>query len=144
MIEKNRAGRAGDCRVQIGILEYDVRRLASEFERNFLQISGGRVDNQLAHFRRSGECNFVDQIVRRQSRARRLAVSRDDVDHAIREPGFHNQLAQTQRGERRLLGRLQHYCHPEASAGASFHAAINSGKFHGIIWPTTPTGSRSV
>jgi hypothetical protein len=23
--------------------------------------------------------------------------------------------------------------HPEASAGASFHAAISSGKFHGII-----------
>jgi hypothetical protein len=33
---------------------------------------------------------------------------------------------------------------PVVSAGASFHAAISSGKFHGMIWPTTPTGSRSV
>ena len=33
---------------------------------------------------------------------------------------------------------------PHASAGPSFHAAISSGKFHGMIWPTTPTGSRSV
>ena len=33
---------------------------------------------------------------------------------------------------------------PHASAGASFHAAINSGKFHGMICPHTPTGSRSV
>src|SRR5882724_1727196 len=33
---------------------------------------------------------------------------------------------------------------PEANAGPSFHAAINSGKFHGIICPTTPTGSRRV
>ena len=33
---------------------------------------------------------------------------------------------------------------PQASAGPSFHAAISSGKFHGMIWPTTPTGSRSV
>ena len=33
---------------------------------------------------------------------------------------------------------------PVASAGASFHAAISSGKFHGMIWPHTPTGSRSV
>ncbi len=33
---------------------------------------------------------------------------------------------------------------PAASAGAIFHAAIISGKFHGMIWPTTPTGSRSV
>ena len=34
--------------------------------------------------------------------------------------------------------------HPAESAGPSFHAAISSGKFHGIIWPTTPTGSRTV
>ena len=30
---------------------------------------------------------------------------------------------------------------PAASAGASFHTAISSGKFHGMIWPTTPSGS---
>jgi len=33
---------------------------------------------------------------------------------------------------------------PAASAGPSFHAAISSGKFHGMICPTTPIGSRSV
>ena len=33
---------------------------------------------------------------------------------------------------------------PAASAGAIFHAAIINGKFHGMIWPTTPTGSRKV
>ena len=30
---------------------------------------------------------------------------------------------------------------PAASAGASFHVAIRRGKFHGMIWPTTPSGS---
>ena len=30
---------------------------------------------------------------------------------------------------------------PAASAGGSFHEAISSGKFHGMIWPTTPMGS---
>ena len=30
---------------------------------------------------------------------------------------------------------------PAASAGASFHDAIRIGKFHGMIWPTTPSGS---
>ncbi len=29
---------------------------------------------------------------------------------------------------------------PVASAGAIFHAAISIGKFHGMIWPATPTG----
>ena len=33
---------------------------------------------------------------------------------------------------------------PVAIAGAIFHAAISSGKFQGMIWPTTPTGSRRV
>ena len=30
---------------------------------------------------------------------------------------------------------------PAASAGASFHAAISSGTFQGIMRPTTPKGS---
>ena len=30
---------------------------------------------------------------------------------------------------------------PAASAGAIFQASISSGKFHGMIWPTTPSGS---
>ena len=29
---------------------------------------------------------------------------------------------------------------PVASAGAIFHAAISSGKFHGMICPATPSG----
>jgi len=33
---------------------------------------------------------------------------------------------------------------PVARAGPSFHAAISSGKFQGMICPTTPIGSRSV
>ena len=30
---------------------------------------------------------------------------------------------------------------PAASAGESFQTAISSGKFQGMIWPTTPSGS---
>jgi hypothetical protein len=29
---------------------------------------------------------------------------------------------------------------PAASAGATFHASMSSGKFHGMICPTTPSG----
>ena len=32
---------------------------------------------------------------------------------------------------------------PSASAGAIFQASISSGKFHGTIWPITPTGTWS-
>ncbi len=33
---------------------------------------------------------------------------------------------------------------PHASAGPSFHEAMLSGKFQGVISPTTPSGSRNV
>jgi hypothetical protein len=33
---------------------------------------------------------------------------------------------------------------PATSAGASFHAGIALGKFHGVISATTPSGLRSV
>lgn len=33
---------------------------------------------------------------------------------------------------------------PQASAGPSFQEANRSGKFHGTMSPTTPTGSRNV
>ena len=33
---------------------------------------------------------------------------------------------------------------PHARAGPHFQASISSGKFHGMICPTTPTGCRSV
>ena len=33
---------------------------------------------------------------------------------------------------------------PAASAGPIFQDIISSGKFHGMIWPATPTGSRRV
>ena len=33
---------------------------------------------------------------------------------------------------------------PQASAGATFHAASERGKFQGMTAPTTPSGSLSV
>ena len=33
---------------------------------------------------------------------------------------------------------------PQASAGASFHTGMATGKFHGVIRPTTPRGRRRV
>jgi hypothetical protein len=39
---------------------------------------------------------------------------------------------------------LRMVAQPVASTGASFHAAISRGKFQGMIWAQTPTGSRRV
>ncbi len=53
-----------------------------------------------------------------------------------------DQRHQVQDRRRGLLGRLEHHRVTRRPApGASFHTAIRIGKFHGMIWPTTPSGS---
>src|ERR1019366_3917169 len=47
--------------------------------------------------------------MRRQRRARRLAVTRHNVDHALWESGLRNQLRQQQCGERSLFRGLQYH-----------------------------------
>ena len=40
------------------------------------------------------------------------------------------------------VGRLQHHGVAEGQRRGAFHAGIAIGKFHGVISPNTPTGSR--
>ena len=129
--------------LEVGVLEHDVRALAAELERDLLQVARRRLHDQLADLGRAGEGDLVDRVVRRERRAG-VAEAGHDVDHPCGQPGLLHELAEAQRRQRRLLGGLQHHGQPAASAGPSFHAAISSGKFHGMIWPTTPTGSLRV
>ena len=108
VIEENGAGGAGDGGIDIGIVQHDVGRFSAQFERNFLQIAGSGLQDQFADFRRAGERDFVDIRMSRQRSARRLAVARHDIHHAVGNAGFLNQFAKQQRGERRLLRGLQH------------------------------------
>ena len=145
VIEEDGAGGAGNGAVEIGVVENDVGRFAAEFERNLLQVAGRGLHDELADFGRAGEGDLVDVRMRGERGAGGFAVAGNDVHDAIGNAGFLNQFAEAERRERSLLGGLQHdRCSPSASAGPSFHAAISSGKFHGMIWPTTPTGSRTV
>ena len=58
--------------------------------------------------------------------------------------GFLHQFTQSQPESGVCSAGLITTVQPVANAGPSFQAAINSGKFQGIICPTTPTGSRRV
>ena len=82
--------------------------------------------------------------MRGERRAGAFAVSGKHVDDAVGESGFIDEFAETQPGQRRLLGELQHDGAAAGQGGASFQAAISSGKFQGMICATTPIGSRSV
>ena len=73
------------------------------------------------------------------------ALADDDVEHALGDPGLERQLAEPHRRQRRQLGGLEHHrVAAVASAGPTFQLAIWSGKFHGVISPTTPSGSWKV
>jgi hypothetical protein len=48
--------------------------------------------------------------------------------------------AKSERGQRREFGWLQNHRVAGRQSGAIFHASISSGKFHGMICPTTPQG----
>ena len=92
----------------------------------------------------AGEADLVDVLVQRQRLPGGRAVARDHVQHAFGQAGFGRDLGQSQRAQRRQLRGFSTTEQPQASAGATFQAAICSGKFHGTMAPTTPTGSRSV
>ena len=84
-LKKMAHGGAGNGGLEIGVVENDVRRFAAEFERNFLQVARGGVQDQLADFGGTGEGDLVDVRMRGERSAGRFAVAGDDVDDAVRE-----------------------------------------------------------
>ena len=74
-----------------------------------------------------------------------LAVAGHDVDDAGRHAGFH---ARSSASRSDVSGAssagFSTTVQPVASAGPIFQIVAASGPFHGMIAPTTPTGSFSV
>ena len=94
--------------IEIGVAEDNVGRLAPELEGDALQCARRLAVNLLPHLGRAGEGDLVDQGMVDERAAGRRSEAGDDVDYAGRNPGFEQELPQTERGERRLLGGLQH------------------------------------
>src|SRR6516164_349864 len=85
-------GGPGDGTVEVRVGKNDGRRFAAEFERDALEVAGGRLDDQLANLCRAGERHLVNVRVLGQGGARGLAETGDDVDHAVWNSGFRDQL----------------------------------------------------
>jgi hypothetical protein len=120
--------------------EEDVGRLAAEFQGGRNQVVGGGLGNHAAGGGRAGEGDLGDAAAGGERHAGFAAVTVDDVEHAGR------QQVGDQPGQIRMLigvdsAGLSTTQLPAPMAGASFQAAIRIGKFHGMIWPTTPSGS---
>ncbi len=97
-----------DGRIEVGVGEDDVRALAAKLESHALERIGRILHDQLAGRGLTREGNLVDALVAYQRGASRLAEAGDDVDHTRGIACFQCQFAHPQRGERGLLGRLEH------------------------------------
>ena len=86
VIEEDRAGRAGNGGIQIRVVQNNVGRFAAQFQRNFFQIARCGLQDQLAHFGRAGERDFVDVRMRRQAPRRRFR--RIPGQYSPRHPGI--------------------------------------------------------
>ena len=71
-------------------------------------------------------------------------VAGDDVDDARGQFGLLEDLGEQERADSGVVSAgFSTQVLPAASAGASFQAAISSGKFQGMTWPATPSGCGS-
>ena len=101
------------------------------------------LDDRPAGLDRPGERDLVDAGVRGQ-RGAGVGLAGDDVEHALGQAGIEAQLGETQRRQRRLLGRLVYDRAAGRQRRPGLEHGVSSGPFHGVIAPTTPTGSLSV
>src|SRR5580765_8492076 len=108
LVEEDAEQRAFDRNLEIGVREEDVRRLAAELERNLLQRVRRAAHDRLADFHAAGESDLVDIGMSDDRCAGDFSPSSDNVDHAGRKAGVGETGRQRERGQRRLLRRLQH------------------------------------
>jgi len=107
--------------------------IAAQFQRDALQVTGCRLDDQLADFGRAGEGDFVDIRMFCQRGSSGLAISGDDVHHAVGKTGLGDELAQADRRKRRLFRGFEDDVHPAARRAPVSRLAIIRGKFQGMI-----------
>ena len=108
LVEEHAEQRAFDRRLEVGVGEEDVRRLAAELERDLLQRVGGGAHDVLptsalpvnAILSTSG-CSTIAAPAVRPSPVTMLTTPGG-------KPGCRRKLGQRERRQRRLLGRLQH------------------------------------
>ena len=91
-----------------------------------------RLGDQLADVGRTGERNLVDVGMVDDGRTG-VARAGDDIDHPFRQFRFLKNCARRRAVMLVVSAGFRTTVLPQANAGAIFHAAISSGKFHGMI-----------
>jgi ParB family chromosome partitioning protein len=104
-----RCHRAGDRHVDVSVLEDDERRVAAELHRRADDTRRTQLEEPTADRRRAGERELAHACVAQDRfHERRRLVGAHDVHHALGHAGLVQQARDRDRGQRRLLSRLDH------------------------------------
>ena len=127
--QQRRAERgAGGCRVEVGIGEHDVRRLAPQLEGQRGEVAGRRRHQRTGRGAASGEADLVHPGMSGQRRSG-LGSADHDIEHALGQSGLERQLGESQHPERRQFGRLGHH----GVAGGQRRSALLAHPHHRAV-----------
>jgi hypothetical protein len=118
--------------VNVGILEDDVGRLATELEGDLLQVGGGGgLEDCAADDGGTSEGDLVDVHVRGESGTSDLTEAGDDVDDTRREASFLDECGGNESAKRGLLGGLQDDCVTASNGRANLPCPHEQGEVPG-------------
>src|SRR5580658_558987 len=121
--------RAVEGEVEVGVVEDDLRVLATHLKRDLLEGGGGALGDERTDFTGTGEADGADAGVFDERRAGLRAEAGHDVDNAGRQAGFDERLDEVIGGERRVLGRLD----DAGVAGDERGKELPTGDGHGEV-----------
>ncbi len=96
------------CRIQVCIVENDIRALAAQLQLHTLQIPLRRFNNTSPSRRRTRECNLADAGMLSEALSGRVAIAWHNVHHARWKANLGHEFSDAQGRERGDFRRLEH------------------------------------
>ena len=121
----------GDRRVEVGIVQQDVGRLAAQFLVDALDRVGRGLRDEDAGAGRAREGHHVDVRMACDGLADSRAVAVDEVEDAGRHAGLVEDLREDESGERRDFAGLEHHGAAGRQSGADLAADLVQGPVPG-------------
>ena len=114
-------------RVEVGIREDQLRGLAAEFECHLAELLPRQRGDGLAHGRAAGEGDLVDALVRCECRAGLGTETGHDVERPVGHARLGEQIGESQRRQRRILGGLDDHRAARGESGSDLPRRDDGG-----------------
>src|SRR5262245_43128724 len=111
LVEEDAPCSVKGCGVEVRTIgKDDMGGFASELETHALEVAlPGILHEETADCARAGEGDHVYAHMQGERLASRRTEAGNDIEHSRRQAGFQRQLPELKRGQRRLLGWLEHH-----------------------------------